>query len=103
FKRVANIVKDIDLNSNLSVDERLFEQDEEKTLFANYSKIKDKKFDSFEEELDALFSLKTNLDNFFEKVFVNHEDEKIKTNRKNLISQVYLGFRNIADIKEITI
>ena len=39
----------------------------------------------------------------FDKVFVNHEDERIKTNRKNLIAQVYLGFRNIADIKEITI
>lgn len=29
--------------------------------------------------------------------------KKIKINRKNLIAQVYLGFRNIADIKEITI
>ena len=35
--------------------------------------------------------------------FVNHDDEKIKTNRKNLIGLVYQGFKNIADIKEITI
>ena len=55
------------------------------------------------EQLDPLFALKPELDNFFDNVFVNHEDEKIKTNRKNLIGLVYQGFRKIADIKEITI
>jgi glycyl-tRNA synthetase beta chain len=33
FKRVANIIKDIDINNHLSVDENLFEQDEEKELY----------------------------------------------------------------------
>ncbi len=47
--------------------------------------------------------MKPELDNFFEKVFVNHEDEKIKTNRKNTIALIYLAFKKIADIKEITI
>ena len=103
FKRVANIVKDVDLNSDLNVNSSLFEQVEEKELFNNFEKIKATNFLSFDEELEALFSLKPQLDSFFEKVFVNHEDEKIKMNRKNLIAQVYLGFRNIADIKEITI
>ena len=56
-----------------------------------------------DEELEALFALKPELDNFFDNVFVNHENEKIKTNRKNLIGLVYQGFRKIADIKEITI
>ncbi|QKF73424.1 glycyl-tRNA synthetase, beta chain [Aliarcobacter faecis] len=103
FKRVANIVKDIDLSSNLSVNETLFEQNEEKNLFINFENIKKSNFLTFDEELEALFSLKPELDSFFDKVFVNHEDEKIKINRKNLIAQIYLEFRNIADIKEITI
>ena len=103
FKRVANIVKDIEINSSLNIEETLFEQDEERDLYNSFKKIKTSNFVTFDEELEALFSLKPQLDNFFEKVFVNHEDEKIKTNRKNLIAQVYLGFRNIADIKEITI
>jgi glycyl-tRNA synthetase beta chain len=47
--------------------------------------------------------MKPQLDAFFEKVFVNHEDEKIKINRKNTIGLVYQAFRKIADIKEITI
>ncbi len=103
FKRVANIVKDIEMNSSLNIEETLFEQDEERDLYNSFKKIKTSNFVTFDEELEALFSLKPQLDSFFEKVFVNHEDEKIKTNRKNLIAQVYLGFRNIADIKEITI
>ena len=103
FKRVANIVKDVDLSTDLNINNSLFEQNEEKELYTNFEKIKATNFLSFDEELEALFDLKPQLDSFFEKVFVNHEDEKIKMNRKNLIAQVYLGFRNIADIKEITI
>jgi glycyl-tRNA synthetase beta chain len=103
FKRVANIIKDIDVNSLLSVDISLFEQDEEKDLYETYTLLINKKYNDYEEELDALFSLKPKLDKFFDNVFVNHENENIKTNRKNLIGLVYQAFRNIADIKEITI
>ncbi len=103
FKRVANIIKDIDVNSTLSIDKSLFEQDEEKDLYETYTLLTNKKYNNYEEELDALFSLKPKLDKFFDNVFVNHENESIKTNRKNLIGLVYQAFRNIADIKEITI
>ena len=103
FKRVANIIKDVDVNSKLGIDEDLFENDEEKELYTKYNQVKFKNFETFDEELEALFNLKPQLDNFFDNVFVNHENEKIKTNRKNLIGLVYQGFRKIADIKEITI
>ena len=103
FKRVANIIKDIDTSKALSIDEKLFENKEETELFTKYNEISSKTYETYEEELEALFSLKTQLDNFFDNVFVNHENEAIKTNRKNLIGLVYQGFKNIADIKEITI
>jgi glycyl-tRNA synthetase beta chain len=103
FKRVANIVKDIDLSADIQVDENLFDQDEEKTLYTDFQTINSKVYTTIDEELDALFSLKPQLDNFFDNVFVNHEDENIKNNRKNLIALVYNAFRKIADIKEITI
>ena len=103
FKRVANIIKDVDVNSELLVKEDLLEDDAEKELFAKYSEITSKKYSNYEDELEALFALKPQLDNFFDNVFVNHEDETIKTNRKNTIGLVYQGFRKIADIKEITI
>jgi glycyl-tRNA synthetase beta chain len=103
FKRVANIIKDINTDENLSVDESLFENEEEKNLYISYQNVTNKSYNSYEEELDALFALKPQLDQFFDNVFVNHEDDKIKTNRKNLIGLVYQAFKNIADIKEITI
>ncbi len=102
FNRVANIIKDIKGDS-LEIDISLFEQAEERNLYNSFISIENKYFETYDEELDALFALKPQLDAFFDNVFVNHEDEKIKTNRKNLIAKVYLGFRNIADIKEITI
>ena len=103
FKRVSNIVKDVDISSNLSVDTLLFEKDEEKELHEAYKNIKDKEFSDYEVRLEELFSLKPYIDNFFDNVMVNVEDEKLKTNRKNLISSIYKTFKEIADIKEITL
>ncbi len=103
FKRVSNIVKDIDIDSDLRVDLLLFEKDEEKELYRAYKDIKDKEFNDYETRLRELFSLKPYIDNFFDNVMVNVEDKKIKTNRKNLICSIYKSFKEIADIKEITL
>jgi len=103
FKRVANIVKDLDENTTLAIDTALFEDEEEKVLFERYTQISNTEYTTFDEQLEALFNLKPELDAFFNNVFVNHEDEKIKINRKNLIGTVYNAFKEIADIKEITI
>ena len=100
FKRVANIVKDFDLNS-ISVNESLFEKEEEKVLFNEFKNVKNYK--SLEEKLDFLISLKPLIDKFFDNVMVNVDDEKIKHNRKSLIASIYKEFLDIADIKEITI
>ena len=103
FKRVANIIKDVDVNSKLLIDEKLFEDKEEKELFAKFNEVQLKTYKTYDEELESLFALKPELDNFFDNVFVNHENEKIKINRKNRVGVIYQGFRKIADIKEITI
>jgi glycyl-tRNA synthetase beta chain len=103
FKRVANIIKDIDTDKELNVNTALFEDNAEKILFASYENVINKEYKSYDEKLDALFSLKPQLDSFFDEVFVNHEDEAIKNNRKNTVGKVYQAFKTIADIKEITI
>jgi glycyl-tRNA synthetase beta chain len=103
FNRVANIIKDVDLNTSLEVNESLLEDDAEKELFNAYKDVTSKEYSNYEDELEALFALKPQLDNFFNNVFVNHENKAIKTNRKNSIALVYQAFKNIADIKEITI
>ena len=103
FKRVANIIKDINTDVKLDINTDLFEEEAEEILYKNYSEVVNTTYVTYDEELEALFSLKPYLDKFFEDVFVNHENVNIKTNRKNLIGLVYQAFRNIADIKEITI
>ena len=100
FKRVANIVKDFDLNS-IKIDENLFEKEEEKNLYNEFKKIK--KINDLEKKLDFLISLKPLIDNFFDNVLVNVDDELIKHNRRSLIAAIYKEFLDIADIKEITL
>ena len=103
FKRVANITKDIDLSAQLQVNSSLFEDDSEHALFDKYSAVSSLKYDSYEKELDVLLNLKPELDNFFENVMVNAEDEAIKNNRKSLVASVYKSILKIADIKEVSI
>jgi len=103
FKRVANITKDIDLSKTVVVDASLLREDAEKALYKRYSEVVAKSYDSYEEELDALLALKPELDNFFDNVMVNVEDEALKNNRKALIASIYKSILNIADIKEVSI
>lgn len=100
FKRVANISKDV---TNFDVHGDKFELDEEKDLYAKFKEITSKKYESYEEHLKALFSLKDLLDNYFDKVMVNSDDEILRNNRLATIGQIYNSFKDIADIKEITI
>lgn len=103
FKRVANIIKNIDVNADLHVNEALFENEYEKALYQAFKAVVSVKYETYEENLDALFGLKSDIDAFFDNVMVNAEDVNVKTNRQNLIAQIYMAFRSIADIKEISI
>ncbi|MCD6432436.1 MAG: glycine--tRNA ligase subunit beta, partial [Sulfurimonas sp.] len=103
FKRVANITKDIDLSSELSVDTKLFEDISEEILYTSYSEVIACKYNFYEEELDALLGLKPQLDRFFDGVMVNAEDEAVKNNRKSLVASIYKSILKIADIKEVTV
>jgi glycyl-tRNA synthetase beta chain len=103
FKRVANIIKDINIDKNLQIKQEFLKEDAEKQLYLKFEDISKTKYKTYKENLDALFSLKPQLDNFFDNVFVNDKDKNLQTNRKNIIGCVYKAFKNIADIKEITI
>ena len=103
FKRVANIIKDMKLQEKIIVDAKLFEKDAEQTLLKAYQDVESKDYLNYKDKLDALFGLKPEIDDFFDHVMVNVEDENIKNNRKNLIALIYQNFKNIADIKEISV
>ncbi len=100
FKRVANISKDFELAGDMAVNTELFENDAEALLWAAYTHH-DYENASYSEILSSLFSLKESLDRFFDNCMVNADDEKVRTNRKNLIGRIYRQFLAVADIKEI--
>ncbi len=104
FKRVANIVKDIEVDENgIIIDEKLFEKEQESNLYNEFKKVNSQNFDNYSDKLKALFSLKSGIDDFFDHVMVNAEDKKIQANRKNLIYLIYNAFREVAEIKEVTL
>jgi glycyl-tRNA synthetase beta chain len=99
FKRVANILKNE--SEFETVNEFIFSEESEKVLYKKAMKVQRTKGDYFE-KLDALFSLKNELDNFFASVMVNSKDLEERNNRKALMNFIYSQFLEIADIKEIT-
>jgi len=103
FKRVANISKEVNLDAELKVDETLFAETIERELYADYMATMAKEYDSYEAKLTAMFALKPKLDSYFNDVMVNAEDEAVKTNRQNMVASIYKSFREISDIKEITV
>ncbi|MGZ8548973.1 MAG: glycine--tRNA ligase subunit beta [Sulfuricurvum sp.] len=103
FKRVANILKDEPIENEFIVNPDLLEEDAEKSLFDLAATVITTKFETLEERLDALFSLKTPLDTFFDSVMVNHENLEIRANRKALVGIIYKEIYTVADIKNITL
>jgi len=103
FKRVANISKDLDLDVDMSIDVSLFREDAEVSLYNAYEKVINAPYHDYEQYLEALFGLKRELDGYFDNVMVNADDEALKANRQSMIGSVYKSFKEIADIKEISI
>ncbi|MDO5045763.1 glycine--tRNA ligase subunit beta [Campylobacter sp.] len=99
FKRLANIIKDEEIGA---VNETLFENDAEREIEAKFKEAISKD-EPYKERLQSLFGLKSVIDNFFDKVMINVDDEKIRKNRIALVGQIYKEFLKIADIKEISL
>jgi len=105
YKRGCNILKKQEFTIG-TVSESLFEQDEEKNLFAEVVKVENEiktMHDNFEIAMKIL-SLKPALDAFFDAVFVMHDNVEIRTNRMNLIGKVTsLVAENIGEISFLNI
>jgi len=103
FKRVANISRDVDLDGPLEIDPSRFEVDAEHALYDAWVEVIGQDYPDYRSRLEALFGLKPLLDRYFDDVLVNAEDEALRKNRQNLIASIYKSFREIADIKEISV
>ena len=99
FKRLANIIKDENIGS---VDQAKFENESERKLNDAF-KAAVKAGGSYSERLKNLFGLKASIDEFFDNVMINAQDELVRKNRLALVGQIYAEFLKIADIKEISL
>jgi glycyl-tRNA synthetase beta chain len=103
FKRIANISKDVALDGELPIDTTLFAEEAEIALYTAYEKALHGNYPDYRSRLEALFGLKVDLDRYFDEVMVNTEEEALRQNRQALIGSIYRSFREIADIKEISV
>ena len=104
-KRVSNILKKY-TGSIQKVDESLLNKIEEIKLFKAITKldpliVKAINNKNFFEALDSLVALKDPIDQFFENVMVNSENEKIKNNRHNLLKILHTSLNSVADISKL--
>ncbi|MDX1695612.1 MAG: glycine--tRNA ligase subunit beta [Ketobacteraceae bacterium] len=99
-KRVGNILAKSDLDlSSVTVDETLFSETRESQLHAAIQQ--QAAGGDYHDTLVSLASLKEPVDEFFDHVMVNADDEAIKANRLALLKQLHQLFINIADISQL--
>jgi glycyl-tRNA synthetase beta chain len=102
-KRVANILNKAGGDFSGRPDPALFTTDAEKQLFASLEEAvqrADKWVDTqaYAEALEALATLRTPVDQFFEEVMVNAEEPAIRINRHELLAGLRAAFTGIADL-----
>lgn len=103
FKRMANITNEV--KDAPKTDEKLFAEAEEKALFAFAGKLHElvqKPARDYAAIFAEFAAGKPTVDAFFNKVMVNHDDAKIRTNRLALLQHTLAAVRNLIALEELT-
>ena len=87
LKRVKNIIKDEKI-SGIDVKENLFEKEEEKKLMDFIKKFEDSKEKSFDNKTRELLHNSVVIDDFFDNVMINSENQEVKHNRLEMLSRL---------------
>ncbi len=106
FKRVENIIRKTDQAMGLTVDQGLFQDPSEGTLYAAVCGVRQKtealiKAGNYGDALSAIATLRPAVDAFFTGVMVMAEEEGLRKNRLALLSFVSGLFKDIADFSMI--
>ena len=103
YKRIRNILKD---NQETTVTAELFESEAERQLFAVFQSVqgemqKELAGKNYASALRAMLQMKEPIDRFFDDVMVMAEDQKVRTNRLNLLTAIGNLILQVADISKI--
>jgi glycyl-tRNA synthetase beta chain len=105
FKRISNIIKG---HHPGPVDPNLFMDDGERNLYNEFQKLKLSVLPLFDQKaylqaLEIIATVRGLIDTFFDEVLVMAEDERVRTNRLNLLSEVAGIYRRVADFSRIVV
>ncbi len=102
-KRVGNILAKSEIELTGVINHDLLSEAQEQTLAAKIAQTEkscepDLANGNYEGALNRMADLRDDIDAFFDNVMVNADDEKVKTNRLNLLMQLRNLFLRVADI-----
>jgi len=106
FKRVSNIIAEV--KEFKEINKALLIEDTEKKLYEKFlslsgnikKKLSQKDYDSV---LNELIEYSSFIDNFFDDVMVNVEDNNLRNNRYHLLSKIRELFLKVADLAKIVV
>lgn len=106
YGRAANILAKSDANAKSKVSTELLEQSEEKALYEAINSTSNAvethlAAEAYGEALASFAQLRQPVDAFFDKVTVNADDAKLRSNRLSLLSALVDNMQNIADFSQI--
>ena len=110
YKRAANILAAEERKGTAigeTVEETLFESDEERALLETLGDVEllvknAVEAEDFEGAMSRLATLRAPIDNFFEHVLVNADDDKVRANRLALLARIRAATGQVADFSRIT-
>jgi len=102
-KRVSNILSKLALQPPLELDNKLLTEPAEQRLAAKLSELLVEvepllASQNYTNALSSMANLQKDVDEFFDQVMVNTDDEQVRNNRQSLLQQLRHLFLQIADI-----
>ena len=102
-KRVSNILSKLALQPPLELDNKLLTEPAEQRLAAKLSELLVEvepllASQNYTNALSSMANLQKEVDDFFDQVMVNTDDEQVRNNRQSLLQQLRHLFLQIADI-----
>lgn len=106
-KRVGNILKKADFKSALKINPALLKDTAEVNLYKTLDLVdaearKEYLTNNYSGSLKLLCKLKNPIDQFFNDVMVNVEDESLKMNRLALLEKLYSAMNLVADLSKLS-
>ncbi|PMP67564.1 MAG: glycine--tRNA ligase subunit beta [Thermodesulfobacterium geofontis] len=103
FKRVAQILKGLEINKLPELKPTLFEEKEEKELYSKLLELKPRLEDllnrkEYPHYLERLLEFKELIDRFFDNVFVMVDKKELRENRLKLLAEVSSLFNSFGDL-----